>query len=413
MHVCLYACMHVRMQAGGQLPCLEVSTSITGYGRQMIHDTKQMVEDVCTVANGYEADAKVIYGDTDSVMVDFRLAPGDDLINRTMELGQQMAERVSQRFVSPIRLEFEKVYCPYLLMNKKRYAGLIYTRPETYDRVDCKGIETVRRDFCPLVQKVVDTILKKILMEKDVQGAKEYTKHVVSDLLQNKIDMSLLVVSKSIGKEDYAMRMCHTVLADKLRQRDPATAPHIGERVSYVIVKGTKGERQFERAEDPLYVLEHNLPIDTNHYLESMKNPVIRIFEGVMTNPETLLTGAHTNTVVMASASSGALAKFVKKTNRCLSCKTPLKESRDDHDGFCNDCGDDKKAEIVFTRTSTLKDSEKLYNKLWTQCQRCQGSFHQDVICTSRDCPIFYKRTKVKKDLEALQEQMKRLQTTW
>lgn len=33
---------------------------------------------------------------------------------------------------------------------------------------------------------------------------------------------------------------------------------------------------------------------------------------------------------------------------------------------------------------------------LWTQCQRCQGSLHQDVLCTSRDCPIFYRRKKVR-----------------
>lgn len=35
------------------------------------------------------------------------------------------------------------------------------------------------------------------------------------------------------------------------------------------------------------------------------------------------------------------------------------------------------------------------YSKLWTQCQRCQGSLLQDVLCTSRDCPIFYRRKKV------------------
>ncbi len=54
-------------------------------------------------------------------------------------------------FTEPIRLEFEKVYCPYLLMNKKRYAGLLWTRPDKHDRIDAKGIETVRRDNCGLV----------------------------------------------------------------------------------------------------------------------------------------------------------------------------------------------------------------------------------------------------------------------
>lgn len=46
-------------------------------------------------------------------------------------------------FPTPIKLEFEKVYCPYLLMNKKRYAGLLWTKPEKYDKMDTKGLETV------------------------------------------------------------------------------------------------------------------------------------------------------------------------------------------------------------------------------------------------------------------------------
>lgn len=60
-------------------------------------------------------------------------------------------------------------------------------------------IQTVRRDFCLLVQQLVDTVLKKILIENDEKGAVEYTKQVVSDLLQNQVDLSLLVVSKSLG----------------------------------------------------------------------------------------------------------------------------------------------------------------------------------------------------------------------
>merc|ERR1719318_2417026 len=58
---------------------------------------------------------------------------------------------ISEKFIKPIKLEFEKVYPPYLLINKKRYAGLYYTKPDTWDKIDCKGIETVRRDNCPMV----------------------------------------------------------------------------------------------------------------------------------------------------------------------------------------------------------------------------------------------------------------------
>lgn len=60
-------------------------------------------------------------------------------------------------------------------------------------------LQTVRRDFCLLVQQLIDTVLKKLLIDKDEEGAKEYTRSVISDLLQNKVDLSLLVLSKSLG----------------------------------------------------------------------------------------------------------------------------------------------------------------------------------------------------------------------
>ena len=56
-------------------------------------------------------------------------------------LGSEAAEFVTQKFVKPIKLEFEKVYFPYLLISKKRYAGLYWTKPEKYDKMDSKGIE--------------------------------------------------------------------------------------------------------------------------------------------------------------------------------------------------------------------------------------------------------------------------------
>lgn len=55
--------------------------------------------------------------------------------------GREAAALVTKKFVAPIRLEFEKVYCPFHLMAKKRYAGLLYTEPTKYTKIDCKGIE--------------------------------------------------------------------------------------------------------------------------------------------------------------------------------------------------------------------------------------------------------------------------------
>lgn len=58
-----------------------------------------------------------------------------------------------------------------------------------------------------------------------------------------------------------------------------------------------------------------------------------------------------------------------------------------------------QEAEVYVKALGTVNSLEHDFGRLWTQCQRCQGSLHQDVLCTSRDCPIFYRRKKTQKDL--------------
>ncbi|KAL8460238.1 hypothetical protein ACS0TY_031956 [Phlomoides rotata] len=55
-----------------------------------------------------------------------------------------------------------------------------------------------------------------------------------------------------------------------------------------------------------------------------------------------------------------------------------------------------------------VADLEELFGRLWTQCQEFQGSLHQDVLCTSRDCPIFYRRKKTQKDMAEAKVQLER-----
>lgn len=192
--------------------------------------------------------------------------------------GSQAADFVTAKFIKPIKLEFEKVYFPYLLISKKRYAGLYWTRPEKYDKMDTKGIEvcpayhlsharvimsvlqTVRRDNCRLVSTVISTCLHKLLIDRDVKGAEEYTKQTIADLLQNRVDMSQLVITKALSKtgehirdsmssgvwllilcQDYAGKQAHVELAERMKVRDAGSAPSLGDRVAYVIIKGVKG----------------------------------------------------------------------------------------------------------------------------------------------------------------------------
>uniref|UniRef100_A0A0E0F355 DNA polymerase n=1 Tax=Oryza meridionalis TaxID=40149 RepID=A0A0E0F355_9ORYZ len=388
----------------GQLPCLEISSSVTSYGRQMIEHTKKLVEDKFTTLGGYEHNAEVIYGDTDSVMVQFGVSTVED----AMKLGREAADYISGTFIKPIKLEFEKIYFPYLLISKKRYAGLYWTNPEKFDKMDTKGIETVRRDNCLLVKNLVTECLHKILVDRDVPGAVQYVKNTISDLLMNRVDLSLLVITKGLTKtgEDYAVKAAHVELAERMRKRDAATAPTVGDRVPYVIIKAAKGAKAYERSEDPIYVLDNNIPIDPQYYLENqISKPLLRIFEPILKNASReLLHGSHTRAVSISTPSNSGIMKFAKKQLTCLGCKAVISGS---NQTLCSHCKG-REAELYCKTVGNVSELEMLFGRLWTQCQECQGSLHQDVLCTSRDCPIFYRRRKAQKDMAEARVQLQR-----
>ncbi|KAJ4932472.1 hypothetical protein JOQ06_010893 [Pogonophryne albipinna] len=382
----------------GKLPCLEISQSVTGFGRQMIEQTKQLVESKYTISNGYQGDAKVIYGDTDSVMVKLGVAT----VQEAMDIGREAAEWVSTHFTPPIKLEFEKVYYPYLLINKKRYAGLYFSgSADTHEKMDCKGIETVRRDNCPLVANLINTCLQKCLIDRDPQGAVAHAKEVISDLLCNRVDISQLVITKELTRtaQEYAGKQAHVELAERMRKRDAGSAPNLGDRVPYVIIKATKGVAAYMKSEDPIFVLENNIPIDTQYYLEQqLSKPLLRIFEPILGESKAeniLLKGDHTRCKTVLTSKIGGLMAFAQKRSTCIGCKAVLKSDT----AVCDFCKK-KESELYQKEIFHLNTLEERFSRLWTQCQRCQGSLHEDVLCTSRDCPIFYMRKKVQKDLD-------------
>lgn len=118
---------------------------------------------------------------------------------------------------------------------------------------------------------------------RNPEEAVNYAKKVISDLLCNKVDISQLVITKELTKNDYAAKQAHVELAQKMKKRDAGTAPKLGDRVPYVICCATKGTPAYMRAEDPIYVLENSVPIDFNYYLENqLAKPLIRIFEPIL-----------------------------------------------------------------------------------------------------------------------------------
>jgi DNA polymerase delta subunit 1 len=398
----------------GQLPCVPIAASVTSYGRQLLEKTKEFVETQFTIANGYEHNAQVVYGDTDSVMIKF----GPDNVKDTFPLALKAAEECTKIFPKPIDLEFEKVYFPYLLMNKKRYAGLMWTQPDKYDKMDTKGLETVRRDNCALVREVIQTSLDKIIIGKDVPGAIAYVKSQIADLLQNKMDISRLVITKSLNKgaeyalglggkkDDYKTKQAHVELAARMKKRDPGSAPQMGDRVPYVIISGAKGAANFEKAEDPIYVLENNLPIDCKWYLTNqLSKPLTRIFEPIIDNVEkSLLQGDHTRKIFIPTptARKGSLTMFAVKKATCLGCKVAIDPKQQGY--LCAHCSP-LESEIYIEKLLVLREAEMRFASLWAAAQRIHGTVHSDIMCTGDGCACqFYRRKKVQADIRLAED---------
>eukprot|EP00747_Dinoflagellata_sp_TGD_P205486 gnl/TRDRNA2_/TRDRNA2_79217_c2_seq1.p1 gnl/TRDRNA2_/TRDRNA2_79217_c2~~gnl/TRDRNA2_/TRDRNA2_79217_c2_seq1.p1 ORF type:complete len:457 (-),score=86.55 gnl/TRDRNA2_/TRDRNA2_79217_c2_seq1:156-1388(-) len=409
--------------AVGTLPCQAIAASVTAYGRRMIEHTRLVVErEFGSTGGGHgygpDVEAKVIYGDTDSVMVAF----GSELgLERTFELGRAAAEIVSREFGAPVKMEFEKVYYPYLLMNKKRYAGVAWNKPEESGKLDAKGIEVVRRDWCELVRQVVDRSLHLLLRERSPESAIAYVQERVAALRQGRIDMRLLVLSKALvreGAEAYTAKQAHVELAEKMRRRDKDSAPKIGERVPYVFVAGAQGSPAYERAEDPLYAVERGLPIDADHYIDhQLKQPLLRIFEPVMganANVEQrLFAGEHTRRISQAAPANSPLASFVRTRAKCLGCRAVLQAARTT---LCTECAQPAKAsQVMLSHLETLRPLEEENALLRSQCVRCEGSAMASLHtqCANVDCPIFFRRLRAAQDLKSAQVALEKLRLDW
>jgi DNA polymerase delta subunit 1 len=260
----------------GMLPCVAIASTVTMRGRQMIEETKNYVEE------NFQG-AKVRYGDTDSVMVEFDVQgrKGQEAIDYSWVLGEQAAEQCTKLFKAPNDLELEKVYCPYFLYSKKRYAAKMYEKNKAgaiaFKKIDVKGLQVVRRDSCPFVRETLKKLLGMVLESSDPRPVIESAREAARDLMNGKVPMEKLLMSKQLAA-DYKVKMAHVEVRDKIRARAPGSEPQQGDRVPFVIIKGPG--KMYEKAEDPAWVREKGVPIDYDYYFSNQfKKPVQDLLE--------------------------------------------------------------------------------------------------------------------------------------
>jgi DNA polymerase delta subunit 1 len=276
----------------GMLPCVPIAATVTFEGRHMIEQTKEKVE-------AEFPGAIVRYGDTDSVMVEFPMEgrTGQEALDHSWKLGEQAAEMCNEMFKKPKNLELEKVYWPYILYSKKRYAAKMWTQGKDgkmkMDYVDVKGLQLVRRDNTRHVREVSKEVLDIILESDNTQPAKDLARQRARELLEGKVPMEKLVLSQSLAESYKNENLAHVRVRDKMREREPGSEPQPGDRVPYVLVKSTaKNATQGDRAEDPAWVQKHGLELDYEYYFTNkFMNPVCDLLEPLVENPKQELFG--------------------------------------------------------------------------------------------------------------------------
>jgi len=273
----------------GFLPEMGIAGSVTKYGRGLTLQTQDLIEN--HPVWGKEHGVKCVYGDTDSVFCHLprSLCDGntpEETVKRAEEIGREMGEYVDKHFLRPVELEFEKVYLPFLLIKKKRYCGKKYE--EGHVKIDIKGLECVRRDFCPLLVDTQKHMLKTLMNTMDTQKSCEIVKKAIQDLMMNKIPLEKLIMSKKLSRspEEYKKKAVHVHLAERInKERGVGHGFVAGERVPYVIAKG-QARKMSQNGVLPEEIESGKYVVDLDYYRKNQLIPPLkRILEKICNNP--------------------------------------------------------------------------------------------------------------------------------
>ena len=248
---------------------MEVAACTTAAGRDRIYFAKGVVEK--------EFGGEVIYGDTDSIFIKFATTD----LAESIELGQKSAARITELCRKPYKIEYEKTMFPFILFCRKRYVGMLYETDITKCYRKTMGVALKRRDNAPIVKDVFGGALDILMEKRDIRPAQEFVKDMLVRVLKNELPIEKYIITKQL-RDDYKNpgQIAHRVLADRMGERDPGTAPQVGDRLPYIYVASRKDEkRQGEKIEHIDYVREKGLKPDTEFYITNqIQNPVAQLF---------------------------------------------------------------------------------------------------------------------------------------
>ena len=175
-----------------------IAAMVTARGREAL----QRTVDQATNQLGYD----VIYGDTDSVMIN---SNSTDLA-QVKEIGNIVKKEVNKLYKS-LELDVDGIFKSMLLLKKKKYAAVVIKEDNgkiTYEK-ELKGLDLVRRDWCPLSKDtgkfVVDQILSGNPREDIVMAIHEHLEVLGAEVRSGATPIARFVITKGLNKnpKDY------------------------------------------------------------------------------------------------------------------------------------------------------------------------------------------------------------------
>lgn len=386
----------------GRMPCVDIADSIVSKGRETLERAIELIH------SQPKWGGKVIYGDTDSMFVLFPGCTKEEAFKR----GQEIAEAVTDTNPKPVKLKFEKVYLPCVLETKKRYVGFMYESLEqTLPKFDAKGIETVRRDTCPAVAKLLEKSLKILFTTNDVNGVKLYLLRQFQKILDGRISIlnDFIFAREYRGRESYSKntRVPSIRIAKKRLAIDIRSEPKIDERVPYVIVYGPPNQPLFRLVREPLDLIKDpSLKLNSVYYIERVIIPALnRVFqlmghnvmEWYKSREMPRKTVYNRCQYVLGQESKARTIPQFFNTSSCAVCYENSKGN-----DLCDNCSETPQDSVI-NIYDKIRDLQKKYSAVLQVCKSCNGSKDNRHDCVSIDCPNLYRFHQSKLDYKNIQ----------
>ena len=384
----------------GRMPCSEIADSIVQTGRETLEKAIALIHSV----NSWGAE--VVYGDTDSLFVHLKGRTRAE----AFDMGEQIAKAVTNMNPRPVKLKFEKVYHPCVLLAKKRYVGFKYeSKTQKEPEFEAKGIETVRRDGTPAEQKIEEKALKTLFRTADLSEVKFYFQRQCEKIMRGKVSVQDFCYAREVKLGTYSDKgppPPGALISTRKMHEDPRAEPQYGERVPYVVIAGAPGARLIDRCVAPEVLLQNDHhELDAEYYIsKNIIPPLERIFglvggNGIVRSWYDEMPKYHRIRQIEGNANTDEATLIVSKktlesymkSSSCVVCKNKLEEAEIP---LCTGCLQQTADSLLKLRARLAADERRASN-LDRACRSCSGTpFGEEVRCNSKDCPVFYSRTR-------------------